>query len=93
MPERPNTAHVVISYSPDPTQVGKLTELPVEEAANLVADGRARYATDDDKPAGKEPVNPDSAPQLDQLPQEGPPSGDSAPAKKAAKATTTRASS
>jgi len=45
----PDTRKVVIAYSPDKERVGKVEELPVDEAKALVKDSRARYLTGDEE--------------------------------------------
>ena len=54
------TRWVVISYSPKRSEVGKCVELPMEEAKQKVAEGRARYATDEEKGGAGATAEPDA---------------------------------
>lgn len=48
MPDE-KTVLVQVSYDPDPKKVGKYVELTEVEARDKVAQGRARYATDEER--------------------------------------------
>lgn len=56
------TLRVRISYSPDKSRVGKIVELPVDEACALIREGRA-VQVDDDGPADDlQPADPEPVP-------------------------------
>lgn len=46
-------AKVIIAFSRDHAQVGKIVEVPDDDAAVMVSEGRARYADDDAKTSSR----------------------------------------
>lgn len=51
-------AKVIIAFSRDHTQVGKTVEVPDDDAAVMVSEGRARYADDEPKTTARKTAKP-----------------------------------